>query len=52
MRRIMDVPVFVAPKNTHGTLQDWEQGRHKPSGAAKTLLFIAARTSDAVRAVA
>ena len=34
------------------TLQDWEQGRRKPSGAAKTLLLIAARTPDAVRAVA
>ena len=48
----MDVPVFVAPKNTHGTLQDWEQGRRKPSGAAKTLPFIAERTPDAIRAVA
>lgn len=34
------------------TLQDWEQGRREPSGAAKTLLKIAARTPDAVRAVA
>ncbi len=33
-------------------LQDWEQGRREPSGAAKTLLKIAARTPDAVRAVA
>ena len=31
------------------TLQDWEQGRRKPSGAAKTLLRIAARTPDAIR---
>lgn len=34
------------------TLQDWEQGRREPSGAAKTLLRIAERTPDAVRAVA
>ena len=34
------------------TLRDWEQGRREPSGAAKTLLKIAARTPDAVRAVA
>ena len=34
------------------TLQNWEQGRREPSGAAKTLLKIAARTPDAVRAVA
>ena len=34
------------------TLQDWEQGRREPSGAAKTLLKVAARTPDAVRAVA
>ena len=33
------------------TLQDWEQGRREPSGAARTLLKIAARTPDAVRAV-
>jgi putative transcriptional regulator len=31
------------------TLQDWEQGRRQPSGAAKTLLRIAARTPEAVR---
>lgn len=31
------------------TLQDWEQGRREPSGAAKTLLRIAARTPEAVR---
>ena len=30
------------------TLQDWEQGRCEPSGAAKTLLRIAARTPEAV----
>lgn len=31
------------------TLQDWEQGRRSPSGAAKTLLSIAARSPEAIR---
>lgn len=31
------------------TLQDWEQGRRQPSGAAKTLLRIAAQSPQAVR---
>lgn len=31
------------------TLQDWEQGRREPSGAAKTLLRIAAQSPEAVR---
>lgn len=31
------------------TLQDWEQGRRAPSGAAKTLLRIAARSPEAIR---
>lgn len=34
------------------TLQDWEQGRREPSGAARTLLRIAVRTPDAVRQAA
>ncbi len=34
------------------TLQDWEQGRREPSGAAKTLLKIAEQNPEAVRAVA
>ena len=34
------------------TLQDWEQGRREPSGAAKTLLRIAASTPEAIRLVA
>ena len=33
------------------TLQDWEQGRRQPSGAARTLLRVAQRTPEAVRAV-
>lgn len=31
------------------TLQDWEQGRRTPSGAAKTLIAIAERRPDVLR---
>ena len=31
------------------TLQDWEQGRRQPSGAAKALLKVAAASPNAVR---
>jgi putative transcriptional regulator len=34
------------------TLQDWEQGRRAPSGAARTLLRIAAKNPRAVLDVA
>ena len=34
------------------TLQDWEQGRRQPSGAAKTLIAIAERSPDVLREVA
>jgi len=34
------------------TLQDWEQGRRAPSGAARTLLMIAARSPQALLEVA
>ena len=34
------------------TLQEWEQGRRSPSGAARTLLLIAARDPKALLAVA
>jgi putative transcriptional regulator len=34
------------------TLQDWEQGRRTPSGAARTLLLIAQRDPKALLAVA
>jgi len=34
------------------TLQDWEQGRRAPSGAARTLLLIAARDPKALLAIA
>ncbi|PKM11561.1 MAG: transcriptional regulator [Gammaproteobacteria bacterium HGW-Gammaproteobacteria-3] len=31
------------------TLQDWEQGRRSPSGAAKTLLRVAEKHPDVLR---
>ncbi len=34
------------------TLQDWEQGRRAPSGAARTLLLIAAKDPKALLRVA
>jgi putative transcriptional regulator len=34
------------------TLQDWEQGRRAPSGAARTLLLVAARNPRALLGVA
>jgi putative transcriptional regulator len=34
------------------TLQDWEQGRRQPSGAAKTLIKIAERHPEVLREVA
>lgn len=34
------------------TLQDWEQGRRAPSGAARTLLMVAAKNPKALLAVA
>jgi putative transcriptional regulator len=34
------------------TLQDWEQGRRAPSGAARTLLMIAAKNPRALLEVA
>lgn len=34
------------------TLQDWEQGRREPSGAAKTLLKVAERYPEVLREVA
>ncbi|MBL8138467.1 MAG: hypothetical protein JNL48_17730 [Acidobacteria bacterium] len=34
------------------TLQEWEQGRRAPSGAARTLLLIAARNPRALLDVA
>jgi putative transcriptional regulator len=34
------------------TLQEWEQGRRAPSGAARTLLLIAAKNPDVLLEVA
>lgn len=34
------------------TLQDWEQGRRQPSGAAKTLIAIAERSPEVLRELA
>jgi putative transcriptional regulator len=34
------------------TLQDWEQGRRLPSGAARTLLRIAEKRPDVLREIA
>ncbi|MFZ6746667.1 helix-turn-helix domain-containing protein [Undibacterium sp. JH2W] len=34
------------------TLQEWEQGRRKPSGAAQTLLVIAQRHPEVLRELA
>lgn len=34
------------------TLQDWEQGRREPSGAAKTLIAIAEQRPEILREVA
>ncbi|EDZ65754.1 hypothetical protein NOC27_2434 [Nitrosococcus oceani AFC27] len=33
------------------TLQDWEQGRREPSGAAKSLLKIAKKRPDVLREI-
>ena len=33
------------------TLQEWEQGRRKPSGAARALLTIAAKRPEVIREV-
>ena len=34
------------------TLQDWEQGRREPSGAAKTLLLVAERHPEVLQELA
>lgn len=34
------------------TLQDWEQGRREPSGAAQTLIAIAERRPEVLREAA
>jgi putative transcriptional regulator len=41
----------AALKISARTLQQWEQGRHQPSGAAETLLKIVARHPNVLREV-
>jgi putative transcriptional regulator len=65
--RVINVPDVAATRQKTGlsqirfaqllgvsvrTLQDWEQGRRAPSGAARTLLMIAARNPQALLDVA
>lgn len=65
--RVINVPPVAAVRENTGlsqaefarllgvslrTLQKWEQGRRAPSGAARTLLFFAAKNPRALRDVA
>jgi putative transcriptional regulator len=65
--RVVNVPPVAAIRESTGlsqsrfaqllgvsvrTLQEWEQGRRSPSGAARTLLMIAAKSPRALRNVA
>jgi putative transcriptional regulator len=65
--RVINVPDIATIRNKTGlsqarfaqllgvslrTLQDWEQGRRAPSGAARTLLMIAAKNPKALLEVA
>jgi putative transcriptional regulator len=65
--RIVNVPAVAAIRERTGlsqarfakllgvsvrTLQEWEQGRRAPSGAARTLLMVAARNPQALLEVA
>jgi putative transcriptional regulator len=65
--RVINVPPVAAVRESTGlsqtefarllgvslrTLQEWEQGRRAPSGAARTLLLIAAKNPRALRDVA
>lgn len=65
--RVINVPSVTAIRESTGlsqsrfaellgvsvrTLQEWEQGRRAPSGAARTLLMIAAKNPQALRDVA
>lgn len=65
--RIVNVPSVTAIRERTGlsqarfaellgvsvrTLQEWEQGRRAPSGAARTLLLVAARNPQALLEVA
>jgi putative transcriptional regulator len=65
--RVINVPSISAIRESTGlsqsrfaqllgvsvrTLQEWEQGRRAPSGAARTLLMIAAKNPRALKDVA
>jgi putative transcriptional regulator len=65
--RVINVPSIAAIRESTGlsqsrfaellgvsvrTLQEWEQGRRAPSGAARTLLMIAAKNPRALKDVA
>ena len=65
--RVINVPDVASIRSTTGlsqtrfavllgvsvrTLQDWEQGRRAPSGAARTLLLVADRNPHALLEVA
>ena len=65
--RVMSVPSVTAIRERTGlsqsqfavllgvsvrTLQEWEQGRRAPSGAARTLLMVAAKNPQALLEVA
>jgi len=65
--RVVNVPPVAAIRESTGlsqsrfaqllgvsvrTLQEWEQGRRSPSGAARRLLMIAAKSPRALRGVA
>ncbi len=65
--RVINIPSVAAIRESTGlsqsrfaqllgvsirTLQEWEQGRRMPSGAARTLLMIAAKNPRALREVA
>lgn len=65
--RVINVPSVAAIRESTGlsqssfaqllgvsvrTLQEWEQGRRAPSGAARTLLIIAAKNPRSLRDIA
>ena len=65
--RVVNLPSVVAIREKTGlsqtkfaallgvsarTLQEWEQGRRAPSGAARTLLMVAAKNPEALLPVA